>query len=234
MIQIVDLHVHIGDFRLAGISLEVPTGEYAVLMGKTGSGKTTVLECLCGLRSAESGRILLGGKDVTERRPAERDIGYVPQDGALFTTMTVRQHLEFPLSIRKWKRHAIDRRTAELAELLGIEHLLGRRPQGLSGGESQRVALGRALAFHPSTLVLDEPLSALDDDSREQMYGLLKQVQQHFSVTALHITHSRVEASRLCDRLLVLQDGRVRLADSAELTLHDDEDVQQAEETHST
>lgn len=215
MIRIEDLVVQIGKFRLDGVSLDIPTGQYAVLMGKTGSGKTTILECVCGLRAVQSGTIFLGGKDVTRLRPAERGIGYVPQDGALFTTMTVRQHLEFPLRIRRWKSPGIAKRTAELAELLHIEHLLDRRPLGLSGGESQRVALGRALSFSPSTLVLDEPLSALDDQTREHMYILLNEIQQHTGVTALHITHSRGEVTQLADLLLLLENGRVRQIDPA-------------------
>jgi ABC-type sugar transport system ATPase subunit len=215
MIHLDHVTVRVGSFRLERISLRVPAGGYAVLMGRTGSGKTTLLECLCGLRTAESGKIILEGKDVTHRRPAERGIGYVPQDGALFTTMTVRQHLGFPLLIRKWRRKAMEQRTDELAQLLSIENLLDRRPQGLSGGESQRVALGRALAFQPSVLVLDEPLSALDDQTREQMYGLLKHVQRHAGITALHVTHSRMEAQRLADQLFILEDGSIRPMDPA-------------------
>lgn len=231
MIRIEELSVEVGRFRLDDVSFEVPSGDYATLMGETGSGKTTILECLCGLRAIKSGRILLDGKDVTRQRPAERGIGYVPQDGALFTTMTVRKHLEFPLRIRKWTSQQIARRTSELAELLNIEHILSRRPVGLSGGESQRVALGRALAFHPSTLVLDEPLSALDERTREQMYGLLKEVQRHTGVTALHITHSRAEARYLADHFLVMEDGKVRRADAPR---KDVEQMQQAEEPNWT
>lgn len=230
MIHLDHVSVRVGSFRLDRISLQVPAGGYAVLMGRTGSGKTTLLECLCGLRTVESGRIILAGKDVTHRRPAERDIGYVPQDGALFSTMTVRQHLGFPLLIRKWQRKAIEQRTGELAQLLGIESLLDRRPWGLSGGESQRVALGRALAFQPSVLVLDEPLSALDDQTREQMYGLLKHVQRHASVTALHVTHSRIEAQRLADQLFMLEDSSIRPMDP---TIQDLESIARGESTWS-
>lgn len=230
MIRIEDLVVQIGDFRLAGVSLEVPTGQYAALMGRTGSGKTTIVECLCGLRPIQSGKIFLAGKDVTQLRPAERGIGYVPQDGALFPTMTVRQHLEFPLRIHRWRPRAMARRTEELAELLSIEHLLKRRPAGLSGGELQRVALGRALAFEPSTLLLDEPLSALDDQTREQMYTLLNELQQHIGVTALHITHSRSEVRHLADLLFVVEGGRVRQVETPPVGL-EDEDIVQPEDT---
>jgi ABC-type sugar transport system ATPase subunit len=123
--------------------------------------------------------------------------------------MTVREHLAFALEIRKWSRPTIEKRVDELAELLGLTHLLNRKPFGLSGGEAQRVALGRALASKPPVLCLDEPLSALDDQTREEMYLLLKTVQQHTGVTTLHVTHHRLEATRLGDTVLVLRDGKV-------------------------
>jgi molybdate/tungstate transport system ATP-binding protein len=177
------------------------------LMGETGSGKTTLLECLCGLRSLEQGRIELAGRDVTRLRPGERNIGYVPQDGALFPTMTVRNHFALPLEIRKWKSAEITQRIEQLAELLGIGYLLDRLPGKLSGGEIQRVALGRALAYSPATLILDEPLSAMDDQTRQHMYQLLKNVQKATQVTVLHITHSISEASELADCQFVMRQG---------------------------
>ncbi|NOY41013.1 MAG: ATP-binding cassette domain-containing protein [Planctomycetes bacterium] len=209
MITVENLTIQSGDFRLEEISLHIPTGEYGVLMGQTGSGKTTLVECLCGLRSLEKGRIELAGQDVTELRPGERNIGYVPQDGALFPMMTVRSHLALPLSIRKWKPADITHRTDEMAQMLGIEHLLDRLPGKLSGGEIQRVALGRALAFSPTTLVLDEPLSAMDDQTREQMYQLLKNVQEWTQATVLHITHSYREARELADCQFEIRQGRI-------------------------
>ncbi len=159
MIKVNNLSIRVGAFALDDISFAVPRSVYAVMMGRTGSGKSTLLECICGLRKAQAGTIQLGGRDVTHLKPAERGIGYVPQDRALFPTMTVRHHLDFPLVIRHWKTEDIQCRTHELADLLGIEYLLDRKPQGLSGGESQRVALGRALAFKPNILLLDEPLA---------------------------------------------------------------------------
>jgi ABC-type sugar transport system ATPase subunit len=146
MISVKDVSVRAGTFAMSNVCFEVPSGQYGVLMGKTGSGKTTLLEVICGLKPVLTGRILLDGRDVTDSQPAARGIGYVPQDGALFSTMTVCDHLGFALVVRKWRREAVRRRVEELAELLGITHLLKRRPKGLSGGERQRVALGRALA----------------------------------------------------------------------------------------
>ena len=215
MILVEGLSIRAGTFALADLSFSVPTGKYALLMGRTGSGKTTILETLCGLRRAEAGRIVLDGREVTRLKPAARDIGYVPQDGALFQTMTVQDHLEFALRIRRWPRADVRRRVEELAELLGIGDLLARKPLGLSGGESQRVALGRALSFRPRILCLDEPLSALDDDTRHSMIELLKKVQHETGVTALHVTHNQSEAEKLADCRLQLAGGGVAQADAA-------------------
>jgi ABC-type sugar transport system ATPase subunit len=209
MISVKNLCLQAGDFSLQDISFEVPTGNYAVLMGRTACGKTTALEAICGLKKTLSGTILLHGQDVTDLKPAARGIGFVPQDGALFTTMTVSQHLAFPLSIRKWKQNDIDQRVGELADLLGLSSLLQRKPHGLSGGERQRTALGRALSYRPSILCLDEPLSALDEETHEQTCDLLKTVHNRSNVTTLHITHSQQEAARLADRYFVFRDGQV-------------------------
>ena len=206
-----------GAFSLQEVSFEIPDGGYGVLMGKTGSGKTTMLEAICGLRRVDRGRILLAGKDVTELRPADRGIGYVPQDRALFQTMTVRQNLSFAPSIRGWSVADIEARVRELSELLRIAPLLDRLPAGLSGGEAQRVALGRALAAKPRILLLDEPLNALDDETWEGMIGLLGQVRKATGVTTLHVTHRREEARRLADRVFLLADGAVRPAAAVDL-----------------
>jgi molybdate/tungstate transport system ATP-binding protein len=209
MIRLEQVTVRAGTFLLEDIDFEVPTGHYAVLMGRTGSGKTTLLEAICGLRPVACGRIWLMGRDVTWLRPADRGIGYVPQDRAVFQTMTVRDNLGFALEIRHRPRAEVRCQTDRLAELLGLTHLLDRKPPGLSGGETQRVALGRALAARPGILCLDEPLSALDDETREEMYGLLRKGREHTGVTTLHITHHVGEAERLADRILRLQAGCV-------------------------
>lgn len=220
MIAVDNLTIRVGKFRLERVSFAVATGQYAVLMGKTGSGKTTLLEGICGLKSVTSGIIKLLGRDVTALQPGERGIGYVPQDLALFQTMAVHEHLAFPLVIRHWKKRAIKGRVQELAVMLGLEHLLERLPRGLSGGESQRVALGRALAYRPAFLLLDEPLSALDEETREEMVSLLRTVQKQTGVTALHVTHSQIEAKKLADRLLLLKEGIVQEMDLRDLPPH--------------
>jgi len=210
MLSLNDVTIRQGQFSLQGLSLDVPTGKYAVLMGRTGSGKTTVLETICGLRATAAGTIRLLGRDVTHLKPALRGVGYVPQDASLFARLTVRQHLAFALVIRGWESRRIAERVAELAELLQIRHLLERRPRGLSGGEAQRVALGRALAMRPGVLLLDEPLSALDAETRQEMYDLLRAVRRQSGTTVLHVTHSRTEAETLADVLLELRDGAVQ------------------------
>ncbi len=210
MIDISGLSITAGAFSLRDVRFTVPTGKYTVLMGRTGCGKTTLLEAICGLRSVCAGRVRLMGRDVTNHSPGVRGIGYVPQDKALFSTMTVRGHLSFSLEIRKLPRPQIDARVVEISELLGIAKLLDRRPAGLSGGESQRVALGRALSFHPGILLLDEPLSALDDQTREEMYALLKSIRERTGVTTLHVTHHQGEAERLADEILILENGGIR------------------------
>jgi len=209
MIELRKVSIHAGQFSLKDISLLVPRGEYAVLMGRTGLGKTTLLESICGLRSIQGGKIFIDETDVTDWAPADRAVGYVPQDLALFPNMNVRAHLEFALRLRKESRVSINDRVSELAEVLGIAHLMDRSIHKLSGGESQRVALGRAISFRPAVLLLDEPLSALDEATRNQMHTLLREITRTTGVTTLHITHSEEEASALADRRFRLEDGRV-------------------------
>lgn len=209
MITVEQLAIQQGSFTLRDVTFTVPEGRYAVLMGRTGTGKTTILEAIAGLRPLRAGRVILAGVDVTRARPSERNVGYVPQDGALFSSMTVREHLAFALAIRRASKARIAVRVQELAELLGIEPLLNRLPYGLSGGERQRVALGRVLSFRPGILLLDEPLSAVDEDTRDDMVALLRRVQADSGVTVLHITHNPGDAERLADLILRLENGKV-------------------------
>jgi ABC-type sugar transport system ATPase subunit len=212
MIAVAGLSVRVGPFALREVSFEVPTGEHAFLMGKTGTGKTTLLEAICGLRPVSAGRILLLGRDVTALPPSQRGIGLVPQDGALFQHLTVREHLTFAPTVRGWERAAVEQRVERLADWLRLGPLLHRKPPGLSGGEAQRVALGRALSFEPDILCLDEPLSALDEETRLEMGDVLQTVREHTGVTILHITHSLADARRLADRIFLLCDGQITTA----------------------
>lgn len=194
---------------LDGLSFEVPSAAYAVLMGRTGSGKTTLLEILCGLRSPGSGTVRIDGREVTDLPPGERGIGYVPQDGALFPTLTVREQIAFGLRMRGVAADEIETRVLEAAEGVGVSALLDRLPTGLSGGERQRVALARALVVKPSVLLLDEPLASVDEETQDGLIDLLQRTQREHRITVLHVTHSRREAEGLGELHLRLEGGRV-------------------------
>lgn len=209
MIRAENITWRAGAFALDGVSFEIPPSCYAVLMGRTGSGKTSLIEILCGLRLPSSGRILLGDEDVTDLPPNLRGIGYVPQDGALFPTMTVREQIGFALRMRRADAGEIENTVSSLAAEMSIAHLLDRRPHGLSGGEKQRVALARALALKPRVLLMDEPLSSLDEETQGELIALLKRVQAEHSITVLHVTHSRREAALLADVVLRIEGGKV-------------------------
>ena len=210
MIEVDNITVRAGEFMLEGGVAERAEG---MLCGADGADGIREDHPAGGARRPQTDgareRFELAGGDVTHERPAARGIGYVPQDGALFSTMTVREHLAFALEIRRVSRKEIAERVDELARMLGITELLPRRPAGLSGGERQRVALGRALSFRPGILLLDEPLSAVDEETRGEMYDLLRKVQSEVGVTALHITHSPSEAGTLADVVFVLREGRI-------------------------
>jgi ABC-type sugar transport system ATPase subunit len=197
MIEMKNVCIRQGGFELEDVDLSVADGEYAVLMGPTGCGKTTVLETICGLRRIRAGSIHIGGVDVTNVSAARRGIGYVPQDRSLFPTMRIDRQIEFGLVARKVPKLERKRRVEELATLTEITPLLKRYPQGLSGGERQRIALARALSFRPRLLCLDEPLSALDDETRSRISNLLQTIHQQEKVTVLHITHNVEDAVRL-------------------------------------
>ena len=209
MIRFENISWSAGTFALSGVSFTVPQGSYAVLMGRSGSGKTSLLELLCGLRFPSSGAIWIGDRELTNLTPGERSIGYVPQDGALFPTMTVRENIGFAPRIRGESGPGSRAAVESLAERLGIAGVLDRKPQHLSGGERQRVALARALAATPTVLVLDEPLSALDEELREDLARLLKEIQRDLKLTTLHVTHHRQEAAQLADHVLRLEHGSV-------------------------
>ncbi|HRH99043.1 MAG TPA: ATP-binding cassette domain-containing protein [Prosthecobacter sp.] len=196
---------------LEDVTVAIPANTYAVLMGSTGCGKTTLLEILCGLRPPTSGRVVLDGVDVTNLEPRERGIGYVPQDLALFPGLRVREQIGFAPKLRGVPPEELDQRVNRLAEQFGIVPLLDRLPDMLSGGEKQRVALARALAAQPKLLLLDEPLSALDESMRAEAVTLLQKVQQDHSLTVLHVTHSSSEAAALGHVHLRMAGGRLEV-----------------------
>ena len=208
MIRVQGLRYAVGTFRLE-LSLEVDDGEYFVLLGPTGSGKTAFVECLAGLRKPQAGRIEIAGLDVTRLEPRARGVGYVPQDLALFTNRTVRGNLAFGPEVRGVPRAERESRVREIARLVGLETLLDRRIAGLSGGERQRVALARALAVRPAALILDEPVSALDEAARQTLCRELRRLQRTLRLTTIHISHNVEEAFSVADRAAVLHNGRV-------------------------
>ena len=208
MIRLRDLVYVVEDFRLQ-VSLDVAAGEYFVLMGPTGAGKTALVECVAGLRRPTSGRIEIAGRDVTSAEPRRRSIGYVPQDYALFAHRTVRGNIGFGPEVRRWPREEAGRAVREAARLAGIESLLDRRIQGLSGGERQRVALARALAVRPEVLILDEPVSALDESTRQSICRDLQHLQRDLHLTTIHVSHNLEETLSVADRIAVLHGGRL-------------------------
>ena len=209
MIEIKDLTVTNGSFKLCDINLTVQTGQYAVLTGPTGCGKSTLLETICGLKRLSAGKILIDGQSIHRLPPAARQIGFVPQDAALFPGMTVQKQLGFALTIRKLDRQVYEQRVDELLELLELNDLRTRTPSGLSGGEKQRVAIGRALAFRPKLLCLDEPLSAIDASMRHRMVKLLKSIHAAEGTSILHVTHYPNELSDIESIQFQMENGTV-------------------------
>ncbi|MDY0168961.1 MAG: ABC transporter ATP-binding protein [Thermoguttaceae bacterium] len=209
MIRCERLTYSVGSFRLKDVTLEVADGEYFVLLGPPGSGKSMLLECLCGLNRVDSGRLLLDGQDVTDWEPRRRGIGYVPQDYALFPHLSVRRNIASGLVARGEPQEEVVRRVAEMTDMLGIAHLLDRRIAGLSGGERQRVALGRALAVRPRVLLLDEPVSALDEQTRDRLCRLLKRLHREMRTTTVHVCHNFAEMLAVADSAGVIDGGRI-------------------------
>ena len=189
------------------LSLAIDDGEFVVLVGPSGSGKTTALRMLAGLESISAGEIAIGERVVNRVAPRERDIAMVFQDYALYPQMTVFDNLAFGLRRRKLPKERIGERVREAARLLDIGALLERKPGQLSGGQAQRVALGRALVRHPQVFLMDEPLSNLDAKLRTQTRGEIKRVQQEVGTTTVYVTHDQVEAMTMGDRIAVMNDG---------------------------
>jgi len=210
MIRTEQLSFRIGDFQLRSFSLEVARGAYFVLLGPPGSGKTIFLECLCGLRRIGSGRVFIDGRDVTGLEPRARGIGYVPQDYALFPHLSVERNIAFGLRARRHSFDEIGARVTQTAEMLGISRLLKRNVTGLSGGEKQRTALARALIMEPKVLLLDEPVCALDESTRQSVCALLHRVQHKLGLTVIHVSHNLEEAFSVADRAAILNEGALQ------------------------
>ena len=192
------------------LDLEVGDGELLVLVGGSGSGKSTILRMLAGLESVTSGTIHIGDRDVTALPPRERDVAMVFQDYALYPHMSVRENLSLGLRLRRLPADEIERRLSWAAGMLGLDPLLDRRPKALSGGQRQRVAMGRAMVREPAVFLFDEPLSNLDAGLRAQMRIEIGALQRRLKTTTVYVTHDQVEAMTLGDRIVVLADGRIQ------------------------
>jgi ABC-type Fe3+/spermidine/putrescine transport system ATPase subunit len=195
--------------RIGPIDLQVRDGEFLTLLGPSGSGKTTTLRMVAGFIENVGGSLLFDGKDMVNVEPRERHIGMVFQSVALFPNMTVFGNISFGPDMAGWSREKTIERVEELADLLGIRHLLLRKISEVSGGEAQRVALARALATNPKLLLLDEPLSALDLQLRERLQTEIRRIQRKLKITTIYVTHSQDEAFAISDRVAILNDGVV-------------------------
>src|SRR5947207_1686216 len=202
-----------GDFAAVdGLDLDVPKGKLVAFLGPSGCGKTTSLRMIAGLTPATSGRIVVGGQDLTNIPPYRRDMGVVFQSYALFPHMSVARNVAFGLEMRKIAKDEIARRVEEAIALVHLNGKENDRPGQLSGGQQQRVALARALVIRPSILLLDEPLSNLDAKLRDEMRDEIRDIQRRLGITAIFVTHDQVEALTMCDSVVVMNYGKLEQA----------------------
>lgn len=209
MLSVENLSCRVGNFSLSDVNLNIERNGYFVLLGPTGSGKTTFLKSIIGLCKIKSGRIVLGGRDIAGLDPSDRNISYLPQDYSLFPHLDTRNNILFGLKIRKVKKDEAERRLADLAWILEIHSLLDRRIEHLSSGEKQRIALARALIVKPQVLLLDEPFSSIDPGLRTRLWFEVRGLLKNLNISVIHVTHNLVEASAVGDRLGVLINGRL-------------------------
>ncbi|MEH2460135.1 ABC transporter ATP-binding protein [Nostoc sp.] len=192
------------------ITFEIPDGEFWVLVGPSGCGKSTILRTIAGLETATSGKLFIGDRLVNNIPARQRDVAMVFQNYALYPHMSVAQNIGFGLQMRQVDRRIIQERVMNVARSLSLDHLLDRKPKQLSGGQQQRVALGRAIAREPQVFLLDEPLSNLDAQLRDDTRAELKQLHQELGITTIYVTHDQVEAMTLADKIVVLNRGRIQ------------------------
>lgn len=198
------------NIALNELSLEINDHEFLVLLGPTGAGKTTLLRCVAGLERLDSGKVFIDQQDVKNQVPAERDLAFVFQNYALYPRKTVYQNIAFPLEARKIGKDEIAATIKKVTDVLRIGHLLDRRPAQLSGGEQQRVALGRAMVRRPHAFLMDEPLTNLDFKLRTEMRSELKRIQRELDETFFYVTNDQVEAMSMADRIAVLNKGVIQ------------------------
>ena len=195
---------------LDDITLDIQDQEFFVLLGQTGAGKTTTLRCIAGLDKPEAGTIYLDDVSVNAKTPAERDVAFVFQSHILYPHLSVYENMAFPLHPRRLSTEEIDRRVRDIAQMLHIEHLLMRTPNQLSGGETQRVGLGRAMVRRPQVFLMDEPISNLDAKLRTEMRAEIRWRQRELGTTTFYVTHDQIEAMSMADRIAILEAGRIQ------------------------
>ncbi|MCZ3365350.1 MULTISPECIES: tungstate ABC transporter ATP-binding protein WtpC [Methanobacterium] len=221
MIRIENLSNDWKEFKINNINLQVEDSEYFIILGPSGSGKTMLLELIAGMWPLDSGKIYMDNKDITTLPPEKRGIGFVYQNYMLFPHKTVFENIAFGLKVRKVRDEEIKTRVKEMMDLLKISHLADRLPRTLSGGEQQRTALARALIIYPKILLMDEPLSALDRKTRDELMQELKEIHRKFDVTLVHVTHNFDEALMLADRIAIMRNGEIsQVGTSTEIFRH--------------
>ncbi len=203
-----------GFHAVKDMTLDIGDGEFMVLVGPSGCGKTTALRMVAGLEDITSGILRIGGKEVNDETPKERDIAMVFQNYALYPHMTVRENIGFALKLRKTPKPELNAKVNEAAEILGLTDWLDRKPGQLSGGQRQRVAMGRAIVRQPSVFLMDEPLSNLDAKLRVQMRAEVSRIQRHMGVSTIYVTHDQVEAMTMGDRVTVMRSGVLQQVDT--------------------
>jgi multiple sugar transport system ATP-binding protein len=212
-LKITALHKYYGQVHaVRGVDLEIPAGEFTVLVGQSGCGKSTLLRTIAGLEDADRGTIEIGGEVVNHLPPRDRDIAMVFQNYALYPYMKVFDNIAFGLRSRKTPKAEIEPKVRRAAQMLGIDHLLDRFPRQLSGGQLQRVAIGRAIVRNARLFLFDEPLSNLDAQLRDEMRGEIKRLHQELDRTMIYVTHDQIEAMTMADRIVLLRDGQIEQA----------------------
>ena len=220
MIRISGLCIELRSFILRNMNLNIENGEYFILVGPSGSGKTVLLETIAGLHRVTSGRIVINNKDVTFLESEKRAIGMVYQDYALFPHLSVKENIVFGLRIRRERTERINLELSKVIQLLGIEHLLFRKPNTLSGGEKQKVALARALVTGPKVLLLDEPLCAIDSQSRENVRQGIARIRNELGITIVHVTHDFEEAITMGTQIAVIGEGSIKQVGTPDEIFH--------------
>ncbi len=209
VLMVKDLRVRVGSFMLRDISFKVPNGSYMVILGPTGSGKTTLLESIAGLKPIIRGQMFIDNVEITNLPPEKRDISMVFQNLALFPHLTVYENIEYGLLARGFSRKVREERVSEMLKLFELEPLKNRRVTNLSGGEKQRVALARALAVKPKVILLDEPFSSLDVNTKKQFWKEVKKLLKYYEIPVLHVTHDQEEAMYLGEIIAVMENGTI-------------------------